>query len=84
MLLAFGMDLPILGFDNDQQKLVVINEKEKYSIQKLFNIGDNLRVKQFLLQGKGISIFFLSFTSVDLSVFPIFLWLKENNLIITR
>ena len=73
MLLAFGMDLPILGFDNDQQKLVVINEKEQYPVQKLFNIGYNLRVKQFLLQGKGISIFFLSFTSVDLSVFPIFL-----------
>jgi len=75
MLLAFGMDLPILGFDNDQQKLVVINEKEQYSVQKLFNIGDNLRVKQFLLQGKGISIlgFFRSFTSVYLSVFPIFL-----------
>ena len=54
MLLAFGMDLPILGFDNDQQKLVVINEKEQYPVQKLFNIGDNLRVKQFLLQGKGI------------------------------
>ena len=74
MLLAFGMDLPILGFDNDQQKLVVINEKEQYPVQKLFNIGDNLRVKQFLLQGKGISIFFFFFyTSVDLSVFPIFL-----------
>jgi len=75
MLLAFGMDLPILGFDNDQQKLVVINEKEQYSVQKLFNIGDNLRVKQFLLQGKGISIldFFRSFTYVYLSVFPIFL-----------
>ena len=75
MLLAFGMDLPILGFDNDQQKLVVINEKEQYSVQKLFNVGDNLRVKQFLLQGKGISIldFFRSFTSVYLSVFPIFL-----------
>ena len=74
MLLAFGMDLPILGFDNDQQKLVIINEKEQYPVQKLFNIGDNLRVKLFLLQGKGISdYFFLSFTSVDLSVFPIFL-----------
>jgi len=58
MLLAFGMDLPILGFDNDQQKLVIINEKEQYPVQKLFNIGDNLRVKLFLLQGKGISDFF--------------------------
>ena len=58
MLLAFGLDLPILGFDNDQQKLVVINEKEQYPVQKLFNIGDNLRVKQFLLQGNVISDFF--------------------------
>ena len=69
MLLAFGMDLPILGFDNDQQKLVVINEKEQYPVQKLFNIGDNLRVKQFLLQGKGISIFFFFFLHLLIWVF---------------
>ena len=71
MLLAFGLDLPILGFDNDQQKLVVINEKEQYPVQKLFNIGNNLRVKQFLLEGRKISISdFFSFTSVDFECFP--------------
>ena len=57
MLLAFGMDLPLLGFDNNQQKVVVINEKEKYLVQKLFNIGENLRVKQFLMQGKTFLVF---------------------------
>merc|ERR1712051_1103506 len=50
----------------DQQKLVVINEKEQYSVQKLFNIGDNLRVKQFLLQVCYTAIEEIGFEKFDI------------------
>ena len=49
-LLVFGLDLPLLGFTNKQQKMVMIEEKQHYPIANLFNIGENMKVKQFLLQ----------------------------------
>lgn len=68
ILLAFGLDLPLLGFTNNQNKLVVINENEQHSIQKLFNIGENQRVKQFLLQGKFDFLYFYPFFSIAVRV----------------
>ena len=48
--MVFGLDLPLLSFPKNQNKLVVINENEQYSFKKLFDIGENQQVKHFLLQ----------------------------------
>ena len=46
----------MIGFFGKEQKSVIMKEDEKYRVGQMFGIGENTRVKKFLLDGKILII----------------------------